>query len=53
MSLRVFLCVLLAAGVVAPAAAVEVIRVPSGVSTLESAVSQIDDGGIIEMASGT
>jgi len=36
-----------------PTAAVEIIHVPGGVPNLSSAISQIDDGGVIEMANGT
>ena len=49
----VLIGVLEGAGVAAPAAAVEVLRVPADVSTLSAAVDQIDDGGIIEMTAGT
>lgn len=36
-----------------PSFAVEIIHVPSDVTTLGSAIAQISDGGIIEMAAGT
>jgi hypothetical protein len=37
----------------APAFAGELLRVPADAGTLESAISQVGDGGVIEMADGT
>ena len=53
MPVRVVFILVLAMAVALPSFGVEIIHVPSDVTTLESAIGQIGDGGIIEMVAGT
>jgi len=45
--------VVAAVGFVLPLSAVELVRVPADVANLESAVGEVADGGVIELAHGT
>ena len=53
MVVRAIFSAVVASLVATVCAAGELIRVPNEVATLESAISQISDGGVIEMAHGT
>jgi len=50
---RAFFLVAAGLGLVVPSSADELIRVPAEIATLESAIGQVTDGGVIEMAHGT